>query len=279
MSDNTEEVKPKSVMIGTPMYGGLAYHGYVNGIINNILDLRFNGIGAYWTFIANESLITRGRNFIVDQFMKSECSHLMFIDADISFPEGSIRAMLEADKDIIAAPYPKKGIDWDRINEIVKLNKHIDEPLPLNKFGASYVINYLDNSNPPKPDSQGVVEVAHAGTGFMMIKRSALEKFDKAFPMQSYKPDHARTVNFDGSREIMAYFDCVICPDTKRYLSEDYMFCQWMRKAGGKIWLLPWLRLKHAGSYIFGGSLTALAAINASPTAGNNVPKKENALK
>jgi len=113
----------------------------------------------------------------------------------------------------------------------------------------------------------------------MLIKKTALEKFDKAFPMQSYKPDHARTVNFDGSREIMAYFDCVICPDTKRYLSEDYMFCQWMRKAGGKIWLLPWLRLKHAGSYIFGGSLAALAAINASPTAGNNVPKKDNALK
>ena len=112
----------------------------------------------------------------------------------------------------------------------------------------------------------------------MLITREALQKYDKAFPMQSYKPDHVRTTNFDGSREIMAYFDCVICPDTKRYLSEDYMFCQWMRKAGGKIWLLPWLRLKHAGTYIFGGSLAALAAINASPTAGDNVQKRGNSV-
>jgi hypothetical protein len=52
------------------------------------------------------------------------------------------------------------------------------------------------------------------------------------------------------------------------------MFCQWMRKAGGKVWLLPWMRLKHAGSYIFGGSLQALAAINASPTAGDDVMKR-----
>jgi hypothetical protein len=51
-----------------------------------------------------------------------------------------------------------------------------------------------------------------------------------------------------------------------------------MRKAGGKIWLLPWLRLKHAGTYIFGGSLAALAAINASPTAGDNVQKRGNSV-
>jgi hypothetical protein len=61
---------------------------------------------------------------------------------------------------------------------------------------------------------------------------------------------------------------------SKRYLSEDYMFCQYVRKAGGHIWMLPWVRLKHAGTYIFGGSLAALAAINASPTASEKSPKR-----
>ena len=107
-----------------------------------------------------------------------------------------------------------------------------------------------------------------------MIKREAFAKYDKAFPHQSYKPDHVRTKNFDGTREIMAYFDTVIDPDSRRYLSEDYMFCQWLRKAGGKIWLLPWIKLKHAGSYIFGGSLQALASIGATPTADLSSPKK-----
>jgi hypothetical protein len=76
-----------------------------------------------------------------------------------------------------------------------------------------------------------------------------------------------RTEHFDGSREIHAFFDTVIDPETKRYLSEDYMFCQYVRKMGGKIFLCPWMQLQHVGSYIFGGSLRALGSIGAPATA------------
>ena len=105
------------------------------------------------------------------------------------------------------------------------------------------------------------------GTGFMMIQRHAFEVYEKAYPEFKYKPDHIRTKNFDGSREIMAYFDCVIEPKNKRYLSEDYMFCQWANKAGLKIWMCPWMRTTHQGMYMFGGSLADLAQIGASATA------------
>ena len=90
---------------------------------------------------------------------------------------------------------------------------------------------------------------------------------DRSYYTFKYKPDHVRTANFDGSREIMAYFDCVIDEDTKRYLSEDYMFCQWARKAGIKVWMCPWMKTVHMGSYFFGGSLIDLATIGASATA------------
>jgi hypothetical protein len=174
--------------------------------------------------------------------------------------------------DVICGPYPKKAISWEKIKSAVDKGFADKNPNHLEEFVGDYVFNPAEDTQSFRLDEP--VQVKESGTGFMLIKRTALEKFDVAFPTQKYRPDHARTENFDGSREIMAYFDCVICPDTKRYLSEDYMFCQWMRKAGGKIWLLPWLRLKHAGTYIFGGSLQALAAINASPTAGENVPKR-----
>jgi hypothetical protein len=73
----------------------------------------------------------------------------------------------------------------------------------------------------------------------------------------------------------MAYFDCIIDPDTKRYLSEDYMFCQNVRKAGGKVWLCPWISLQHVGMYIFGGSLADLAAVGAAATADLDQLKKK----
>jgi hypothetical protein len=57
---------------------------------------------------------------------------------------------------------------------------------------------------------------------------------------------------------------------SKRYLSEDYWFCQKAQEADIKTWFCPWMRLQHVGSYIFGGSLADLAAIGASATADPN---------
>jgi hypothetical protein len=101
----------------------------------------------------------------------------------------------------------------------------------------------------------------------MMIQRNVFERFAAAYPHLSYKPDHVRTEHFDGSREIVAYFDCPIDPKTKRYLSEDYMFCQYTRNAGMKVWLCPWMKLAHMGTYIYSGSLADLAVLGVSATA------------
>jgi hypothetical protein len=54
---------------------------------------------------------------------------------------------------------------------------------------------------------------------------------------------------------------------SKRYLSEDYFFCQNVNRMGGKIWMCPWMKLSHTGSYVFGGSLADLASIGVSATA------------
>ena len=70
------------------------------------------------------------------------------------------------------------------------------------------------------------------------------------------------------------YFQALICPDSKRYLSEDYMFCQWMSKIGVETWLCPWMKMVHVGSYHFGGSLPDLAALGVSATADEAVLNK-----
>jgi hypothetical protein len=221
--------------------------------------------------------VQRARNYLTDEFVRSGMDYMIFIDSDIHFEAQDVLVMMHFaatrdDMDVVCGPYPKKAISWEKIKVAVDKGYADKNPNQLEEFVGDFVFNPADGVTQFRVDEP--VEVKESGTGFMLITRTALEKYDAAFPKQSYKPDHVRTENFDGSREIMAYFDCVICPDTKRYLSEDYMFCQWMRKAGGKVWLLPWMRLKHAGSYIFGGSLQALASINVSPTAGEDVMKR-----
>ena len=44
-----------------------------------------------------------------------------------------------------------------------------------------------------------------------------------------------------------------------RYLSEDYMFCQWWRNIGGQVYLCPWMKTQHIGTYAFSGNMPAVA--------------------
>jgi hypothetical protein len=62
---------------------------------------------------------------------------------------------------------------------------------------------------------------------------------------------------------------------SKRYLSEDYMFCYNVDKMGLKNWLCPWMQLQHVGSYVFSGSLADLASVGASATADAGQLKKK----
>jgi hypothetical protein len=244
-------LKEKSVMIGTPMYNGQCFHGYTSSIIENVLDLRNNGIGAYWYFVANESLIPRGRNYIVDYFMKSSCTHLMFIDADISFPSTSIRELLSADEDIVCAAYPKKFIDWNRINYV---GSQVRGPyVNLKDYASSYVINFMDNTAEQKANNRGLVEARHSGTGFMLISRNVFEKMQPDLPQ-------ARASNFGANNSwYTEYFRTDIDEDGV-FQSEDWFFCNKWRDIGGKIYLNLNIKLNHIGTYVFEGDILATGA-------------------
>ena len=52
-----------------------------------------------------------------------------------------------------------------------------------------------------------------------------------------------------------------------RDIYKDYQFCYDLQKINLKTWLCPWMQLQHVGTYVFGGSLLALAQIGAAATA------------
>lgn len=306
-----EELRKRKLFIAAPMYGGQCAGMFTRSIADLSALCTHYGIQVRFYFLFNESLITRARNYCADEFMRSGDTHLMFIDSDIGFNPNDVVALLalqnpdatQDNYDIIAGPYPKKCISWEKIKLAVDKGMADENPNDLEKFVGDYVFNPTGETR-EIPLGQPV-EVLEAGTGFMMIRRNTFEKFRKAYPQQFYKPDHVRTEHFDGSREIMAFFDTPIDhkrtnmnaeleeflkknpkakakeivdfvkdPNngllkdySKRYLSEDYMFCQWVRNAGMKVWLCPWMELKHVGSYVFGGSLPDIARIGAAATA------------
>ena len=273
VSIDINELRKRKIMVATPMYGGQCGGQYTRAMLEFQKVCDQYEVLCEFFFLFNESLITRARNYCVDEFMRSDYTHLMFVDSDIGFNPHDILAMAaiadpDTDKDIVCGPYPKKVISWEKIKRAVDKGFADENPQRLENFVGDYVFNPADGS--PEIALNEPVEVLEGGTGFMMIQKKAFQKYADTYPEFLYKPDHVRSANFDGTREIMAYFDCVIEPESKRYLSEDYMFCQWSRNAGIKVWMCPWMRLNHTGSYQFGGSLIDIANIGASATADPN---------
>ena len=303
---NIEELQKRKLFLAAPMYGGQCAGMFTRSIADLSALCTKHGIQLQLFFLFNESLITRARNYCVDEFLRSSATHLMFIDSDIGFNPQDVIALLamqsdESEYDVIGGPYPKKCISWEKIKQAVDKGMADEDPNKLERYVGDYVFN-------PKTTQREIplnqpVEVLEIGTGFMMVRRKTFEDYQKVYPHLWYKPDHVRTEHFDGSREIMAYFDCVIDRGyqmeqldillkdvangkeqqdltrranemleqtrhaSKRYLSEDYMFCYNVQRMGGKVWFCPWMQLQHVGSYIFGGSLADLASIGASATA------------
>ena len=318
------ELQKKKLFVAAPMYGGQCAGMFCKSTNDLSALFRAHNIELRYYYLFNESLITRARNYCCDEFLRSDCTHMMFIDSDIGFNAQDVLSLLAMSDghpdvnngepfDILCGPYPKKCISWEKVKQAVDTGVADEDPDVLNKFVGDYVFNPAAGKEQIRLDEPA--EVMEGGTGFMMIRRETLEKYKEAYPELMYKPDHVRTAEFDGSREIMAFFDAIVDnksmhitreinkffeanPEatpteikdfindmgkrtdgtdySKRYLSEDYMFCQWARAIGLKVWLCPWMQLQHVGTMIFGGSLADLASIGASATADESKLKKKN---
>jgi hypothetical protein len=245
------DLQKMKIMVCTPMYGGQCQGSYTKSCLDLAAIAATHKIDIKFFYLFNESLIQRARTYMCDEFMRSDSTHLMFIDADIEFNPVDVLALAYLDKDIIGAPYAKKTIAWEKIKRAVETGR-AEDPNELNKFVGDHVFNPLPGSSMRVDEMAEVLEI---GTGFMMIKRSTFERFKEAYPELEITPDHNRTEHFNGNRKIHMYFDCMIDPVSNRYLSEDYAFCQRARAAGMSVWLCPWIHLKHTGMFIFGGSL------------------------
>lgn len=277
-----EELRKRTLFLGVPAYGGMTHGIFTRSLADLSSKCAQYGIQLQIYFLFNESLVQRARNYCCSEFVaRSKATHFMFIDADIGFDAQDVLGMLalmsdESDYDILTGPYSKKNLSLEKVKRAVEKGFAENNPNDLEKYTGDFVFNPVAGTGEVPLNKP--FEIMEGGTGFMMIKRKVFEEFDKAYPEKRYRPDHVRTEHFDGSQEITAYFDCVIEPESKRYLSEDYYFSWMIRKIGLKIWLCPWMKLQHAGTYVWQSTLMDLAQLGVSPTADVNEIKKKSHL-
>ena len=127
ISIKTEELRKHKLFVATPMYGGQNHGLYMKACLDLQGMCIQYGIEVKFSFLFNESLITRARNYLVDEFLhRSDCSHMLFIDSDINFNPQDVIALLALDKDVIGGPYPKKAIKWGNVKKAVQMHPDIE---------------------------------------------------------------------------------------------------------------------------------------------------------
>lgn len=172
--NNFLENNPVKILIATPCYGGKLYTGYFQSMME--LSVKFTQLGIPFEVmsVGNESLITRARNGIVAKFLANdELTHLMFIDADITFSWISVLRLLLGNKDVCGGCYPKKTINWNKIKRNVMKNPEMNEK-ELMARSVDYVFNpiyYQENGNTVIKVEDGFIKVKDIATGFMMVRK------------------------------------------------------------------------------------------------------------
>jgi hypothetical protein len=233
------------IFIATPMFAGMCTGLYTQSLINTIFSLSNEGHEITYGVTSNQSLITHARNTLVNSFLKTNATHLMFIDADMRYIGQDLLQMLKADKDVICAVCPKKEIDWEHVADAVKKGVL---PKDLNKYSGSFTACLANGEAKVSTPVFEPLEVDAGGTGFMLIKRHVFEILKPACP---------QFIEGKLGEEywVTKYFDTSINPETNKLLSEDYHFCHLWRRMGGKVYVAPWLKIAHVGTYTFDGEL------------------------
>ena len=247
----------KKIYVATPAYGGMCHMGYLHSILKLQMMCIHKKIAMAYSSVTNESLITRARNTCVSEFLNDESkpSHLMFIDSDIQFDPMSIKKMLDYDKEVVCGVYSKKDINWDYVYKLTEEHrqKKIKENDLLFSSSLEYNLNFKDPMNVNV--DRGFVEVFDGATGFMLIQRGVFDRMKKAYPELQYKTDQLINSEKYKSKNTWAFFDTMIDPDDRRYLSEDYAFCRLWQKIGGKIYADITSPLTHWGTFAFKGHI------------------------
>jgi NDP-sugar pyrophosphorylase family protein len=221
MADKSFNLIGRKLMIAIPCYDGKVNIRTAFAIAELVPKLDKMGVRLNLVHMSGCSIITKARNKLVRNFMESDCTDFLFVDADVVINTDAVTRLLalSSDKDVVAGSYPRRSKDA--------------------KFFLDF---YLDEDGQLEFDDHGLMRVESVSTGFMLIRRHVIEHMIEKHPEWQYAGDG------DGETE-HALFDFMIL--NGQYIGEDYAFCLRARQDGFKIYLDPMISLPHIGTEEF----------------------------
>ena len=251
--DETRDTKPYDppikLFVATPVHDLCSIH-YTQSLLELQKECLKDRIGCRFHIIKS-SLVTQGRNLCVSAFLQSDSTHLLFVDSDICFNPKSPKRLIACDKDIISIPYPLKDMNWEKCLTLMNEGKLKTAKDIRNKGFYRYPIKVPDNDAIRIKD--GVIEVTHSPTGFMLIKREVFTNMIEKFPL--LRIDQDQVINGKNERvpHMWNFFDTEFDNEKHTYLGEDFAFCKKWKSLGGKCyaWIMDYIT--HVGEHQYNG--------------------------
>lgn len=234
--------KPK-VMLGTPCHSAKVCVDHHVSVLQAVAVLIKHNVDYVLDFNVGAS-IDYARSTMASAFLKTDCTHLLFIDDDIAFAPDLIVRLLMENVDIVAVPYRRKTRD-------VKYNLRHD--VRVKKM----------------PDRPYMIGVENIATGMMMIRRNVFERLESKVP--------EIILNSQGEKARLFFRHELVDDEIMggiSYMSEDYYFCKICRENGYEIWAYIDEPLAHIGPYAYECLYSEFAAKGADGPVTNDRPRQ-----
>lgn len=190
---------------------------YTFAMANSRAALEAAGHSTRYFLLEGNCHVDDARNTIIARFLATDCTDLVFIDADVSWePEQLVELLSYQDVDIVGGVYPYRRPD-----------KVLEVPARF-KAGATPV--------------GGLMEMSGIPTGFMRIRRHVIEE------MAKYAPTYLHS-----GMQIPILFERTLENDVR--WGGDLNFCNRWRARGGKVQAVYDMVLGHASKAVYRGSL------------------------
>lgn len=212
-----EELNKKKILISTPAYDRKVDVPYMLSILDTVRILEMEGFEVHVQIPMQGALLVHTRNEILQRFMDLNCDYALLIDSDLGWNPESVVRLLFADKEISGGVYPARD------------------------GGYRFVAKTEEDGKIVRCPETQLLKMDYIPAGFMLIKRSAIEKMQQKFPELYYEPKDPNSTHTNG----YCLFNTEIW--NGEFWGEDYTFCRRARETGIDIWVDPLIEFNHAG--------------------------------
>jgi len=209
-----EKKYPIRVYVATPAYDGKVDTDYAMSLAESSMYAVSNGIHVTAAVMGNGAFIDLARNNFVAMFLKTDCTHLFFIDADLKFESRAFLGLATAGRPVCAGAYRRR-----------------QEPV-------SYPLRYIEAEDGGiQTVDGGWIKCDRVPTGFLCIERRIIEEM-AAEAIMIRQPD------FD---DVPRLFYTKLT-ESGHFMGEDFCWAEdYCKKYGEPIYVWPDFTFSHAG--------------------------------